>query len=89
MTNAEARLSRQACTPALTVVVLLSHKCSAFCRERALLLKKLVCLLLGNDTKEYLINEVCFPLGITASFDQSPLEIALGSTDVLCNSSLA
>lgn len=57
--------------------------------EKELCCSKLVCLLLGNNTKEYLINEVCFPLGITASFDQSPLEIAFGSIDILCNSSLA
>ena len=44
--------------------------------------------LLGKDTKEYLLNEVCFPSEITASVDQSPLEIAFGNSEVLCNSSL-
>lgn len=57
-------------------------------RVSALLFQKQVCLLLGNDTKEYLLNEVCFPSEITASVDQSPLEIAFGSSEVLCNSSL-
>lgn len=57
-------------------------------RESALFFQKQVCLLLGNDTKEYLLNEVCFPSEITASVDQSPLEIAFGNSEVLCNSSL-
>lgn len=55
--------------------------------ERTLFFQKQVCLLLGNDTKEYLLNEVCFPSGITASVDQSPLEIAFGNSEVPCNSS--
>ena len=50
--------------------------------------QKQVCLLLGSDTKEYLLNEVCFPSEITAPVDQSPLEIAFGNSKVLCNSSL-
>ena len=57
-------------------------------RESVLFFQKQVCLLLGNDTKEYLLNEVCFPSEITASVDQSPLEIAFGNSEVLCNSSL-
>lgn len=62
-------------------------------RERAserdvLFFQKQVCLLLGNDTKEYLLSEVCFPSEITASVDQSPLEIVFGNSEVLCNSSL-
>lgn len=57
-------------------------------REREkVFFQKQVCLL-GNDTKEYLLNEVCFPSEITASVDQSPLEIAFGNSEVLCNSSL-
>jgi hypothetical protein len=48
--------------------------------------RKQVCLLLGNDTREYFLNEVCFPSEITALVDQSPLEIAPGSSEVFCNS---
>lgn len=53
----------------------------------AVLFQNQVCLLLGKDTKKYLLNEVCFPSEITASVDQSPLEIAFGNSEVLCNSS--